>query len=129
MAKGFLIDTNTLIYFLKAELPNSGFLFVKSILDTAPTISFVTQIELLGYPTISGPEEADAMHVIQSSSVILINSIIIEETILLRKKHSIKLPDAIIAATALVNDLTIITANEKDFLKIQGLDIINPTTI
>ncbi len=44
MAKGFLIDTNTLIYFLKAALPNTGFLFVKNILDTAPTISFVTQI-------------------------------------------------------------------------------------
>jgi predicted nucleic acid-binding protein len=37
-----------------------------------------------------------------------------------------KLPDAIIAATALVNDLTIITRNIKDFDKIEGLEVLNP---
>jgi predicted nucleic acid-binding protein len=40
--------------------------------------------------------------------------------------HNIKLPDAIIAATALVYELTIITRNTKDFEKIEGLNVINP---
>jgi toxin FitB len=51
---------------------------------------------------------------------------IVEQTILLRKKHKIKTPDAIIAATALVHDLTIITRNSGDFEKIEGLKTVNP---
>jgi predicted nucleic acid-binding protein len=37
--------------------------------------------------------------------------------------------DAIIAATAIVNKLTIITRNIKDFEKIEGLEVINPYNI
>jgi predicted nucleic acid-binding protein len=37
-----------------------------------------------------------------------------------------KLPDCIIAATALVHGLTLITANKRDFSNIPGLTIINP---
>jgi predicted nucleic acid-binding protein len=44
----------------------------------------------------------------------------------LRKKYKIKLPDAIIAATAIVNDFTLISHNFKDFLKITELHFINP---
>jgi len=44
----------------------------------------------------------------------------------IRKKHNIKLPDAIIAATALVYDFTLITRNISDFKKIEGLQTINP---
>ncbi len=54
---------------------------------------------------------------------------IIERTILLRKAQKIKLPDAIIAATALVHNLTLITRNTGDFSKITGLKIIDPHTI
>ena len=46
-----------------------------------------------------------------------------EQTIELRKKHSIKLPDAIIAATSLVYGLPLVTA-DKGFSKIDELDLI-----
>ena len=49
-----------------------------------------------------------------------------EQTITLRKKHKIKLPDAIIAATALVHNLTLLTRNEKDFSKISNVESTNP---
>lgn len=49
-----------------------------------------------------------------------------ERTIVLREKHSIKVPDAIIAATALTYDLTLITRNASDFKDIQELTIENP---
>lgn len=44
----------------------------------------------------------------------------------IRKVHRIKLPDAIIAATAIVYDLTLISRNVVDFSNINGLKIINP---
>ena len=43
----------------------------------------------------------------------------------IRKTHKIKLPDAIIAATALVHDLTLLTRNVNDFNKIKELNLIN----
>jgi predicted nucleic acid-binding protein len=44
----------------------------------------------------------------------------------LRKTYRIKLPDAIIAATSLVYDLTLITSNTKDFKNIKDLQILDP---
>ena len=60
------------------------------------------------------------------ATVIEINKAIIDTCITLRKGHRIKLPDAIIAATALSHNLIIITNNEKDFENIKGLKFINP---
>lgn len=37
-----------------------------------------------------------------------------------------KTPDAIIAATALANDFTLITRNIKDFKNIEGFKLVNP---
>lgn len=55
-----------------------------------------------------------------------LNSELIETTILIRKNHNIKLPDAIIAATAIFHNLVLITRNLKDFQNIKHLKVINP---
>ena len=47
----------------------------------------------------------------------------------LRKKHRIKLPDAIIAATAIAYSLTLVTRNTDDFRNIPDLNIIDPFSI
>lgn len=47
----------------------------------------------------------------------------------IRKNYRIKLPDAIIAATAFVYDLSLVTHNYKDFENINGLKIIDPYKI
>jgi predicted nucleic acid-binding protein len=63
---------------------------------------------------------------INTSDVFALEELVIRKAIEIRKKHKTKLPDAIIAATALVNELTIITRNTKDFKKIEGLEVFNP---
>jgi predicted nucleic acid-binding protein len=60
------------------------------------------------------------------ANVLEINKEIIQICINLRKSKVIKLPDAIIAATALVSNLTLTTRNLSDFKNIPGLKIINP---
>jgi hypothetical protein len=51
---------------------------------------------------------------------------VVEKSILLRKRHKIKLPDVIIAATALSNNFCLVTRNVKDFDTIEDLIVINP---
>ncbi len=53
----------------------------------------------------------------------------IEQTIQLRKTYKTKLPDAIIAATAMVYKLKLITRNTCYFNNIEGLELINPWEI
>jgi hypothetical protein len=61
--------------------------------------------------------------------VIELEQVIKLKTAEIRKIYNIKLPDAIIAATAVVYELVLITRNEKDFMQIKGLNIINPFNI
>jgi len=63
---------------------------------------------------------------VSNSTIIGIDSDIIKETIRIRKSYKLKLPDASIAATALVNNLTLIADNDKDFRLLPELKYINP---
>ena len=63
---------------------------------------------------------------VDTASVISLTDTIANKTIELRKNQKIKLPDAVIAATALTNDLVLISRNLSDFSKIAGLAVLNP---
>jgi len=54
---------------------------------------------------------------------------IVEKTIELRKRYKIKLPDAIKASTPLVENLILLSRNEKDFTGIPELKFKNPYKI
>jgi predicted nucleic acid-binding protein len=60
------------------------------------------------------------------ADVIEINKNVINQTVLIRKTHQIKLPDAIIAATAIIYDLILVSHNNKDFKNIKKLHIVDP---
>ena len=97
-------------------------------LDATPNISIITQIELLCWKTTIEMEQ-HIKNFIDDSIILGINADFVYKCVALRKNKRIKTPDAIIAATALVYNYTIITSNEKDFINIDGLKIINPYRI
>lgn len=121
----FLIDSNAAIDYLGAKLPISGMELLDSIVDDVCVISVITQIEILGFDA-PPDDEAVTQNFVNASFVIDLDENIVEKTIEIRKYHKIKTPDAIIAATALYFDLTLVTRNTADFLKIYGLRILNP---
>ncbi|TYR37447.1 type II toxin-antitoxin system VapC family toxin [Sphingobacterium phlebotomi] len=125
MGTGYLIDTNVLIDAQMDRLPAESKAFLAKIIDENFTISFVTYIEYLGFKGVSKMAE----QFIKLADVIEIDKSIIDTCIDLRKKHTIKLPDAIIAATALAKKLTLLTRNTADFKGIKGLKLINPWEI
>lgn len=113
----FIADTNILIYTLE------GNDFILPFLNYNFGISFISEVELLGFQGISISQEKIIKKLIFDCFFFDWNSQIKDQTILLRKLYRIKLPDAIIAATAIVNNLPLITA-DKGFSKIENLELI-----
>jgi predicted nucleic acid-binding protein len=122
----FLLDTNTIIYYLKGSLPLSGMKAISAIVDDRPSISVITKIELLGFNAPNAREREFTDQFVEASFIFNLNDAIVNQTIELRKKHKIKIPDAIIAATAMVFNLTLITHNIDDFNKIFNLQCTDP---
>ena len=121
----FLIDTNVISDYLSGSMPENGLLLMDEIIDAIPNISIITQIELLCW-------NADAVtlnnvrNFITDSVIIDINYKVVEFCVTIRRQNRIKTPDAIIAATAMASGHILVTANEKDFINIEGLKFINP---
>lgn len=122
MGKKYLIDSNILIEYAGNLFPKNTHSALSAIVDDNFIISFITKIEVLGH------HSADkAWHnFINQASILGADDNIIEQTILLRRDHKIKVPDAIIAATALVNNYTLLTRNITDFKRIPDLKMENP---
>lgn len=122
----FLIDSNAVIDYLGAKLPEKGMAFMASVVNDIPKTSVITRIEVL---SVSNVEE-QAYKVLQEFMDVCVVLDVEEEvanmTIQLRKKLRMKTPDAIIAATALVYDMTLITRNTKDFSSVTDLKTVNP---
>ncbi len=125
MGKEYLIDTNILIGYTGDLLPEKAHSFVSGIIDQQFAISVINKIEVLGHNTAG----KDIEDFIGLADVLELSEEVTHKTIEFRKKYNPKLPDATIAATALVNKLTIITRNTKDFEKIEGLEVLNPYDI
>jgi predicted nucleic acid-binding protein len=88
-----LLDTNIVLYFLGGRLVNplpSGQYF----------ISVVTEIELLSYPSLSLEEETQIIDFLNKITVVGVDNNIKNLTIEFRKQYRLRLPDAIIVATA-----------------------------
>ena len=123
MGKGYLVDSNTVIDLLMLRMPASG---IKFLYDLKPAISIITRIELFCKAGISADELDKLNRFLPQAIVYQLTEELALTTIDIRLKYNIKLPDAIIAATALCNNLTLVTRNTKDFVKIDELQIIDP---
>lgn len=120
----YLLDTNAVIDFCNNKLPVNAANFIESI---EPKISVITAIELFAFETISQTERQILEKLTNIATIYdKIDVDIRAQTIAIRQVYKTKLPDAIIAATALTYDLTLLTRNTTDFKNIESLKIMNP---
>jgi len=126
MGQGYLIDTNVIIDYTASRLPQKGSDFVEQLFNNNFVISVAVKIEVLGFDDV--PEKLLAMEEFVDTAILLpLDEDVTKQTILLRKKYKkLKLGDAIIAATAIVYNLVLISRNTKDFENISSLELINP---
>ena len=126
MAKGYLIDTNIFTLYSQGELSEKGNLLIDSILNSfGCQISVITRIELLSWNTDQETTNLVNEFIRLSKEFGLTEEIIIK-TGEMRRSKKIKLPDAVIATTAMVNDFILVSDNDKDFGKIEHLRYVNP---
>jgi predicted nucleic acid-binding protein len=107
-------------------LSQKGGDFVEHLFNTDFLVSVIVKIEVLGFNDVT--LKLKAMEEFVSTATDLpLDEAVTRQTILLRRTYKkLKLGDAIIAATSLVYDLTLITNNSKDFESINGLRLLNP---
>lgn len=125
MNKTILIDSNIIIYTglpQYSELRN--WLRLKNI-----RVSIISQLEVLGYHQLVVKDRMYFEDLFKQFDLFDINAEIIDSAIAFRQQQSMSLGDAIIAATAKVHKLPLVTANTKDFNHIEGLELINPLAI
>ncbi|GAA4198141.1 type II toxin-antitoxin system VapC family toxin [Pedobacter jeongneungensis] len=118
-----IFDTNIVIYLSKKLLaPEEVFAENKTY-----SISIISKMELLGYAFKNKLEEKYINELIDSLNIIPLNDAVVNTTIAIRKVNRIKLPDAIIYATAQVMNGKLLTNNIADFEKVDGnVELFNP---
>lgn len=88
-----VLDTNAILYFLAdrlaAPLPCADFY-----------VSVITEIELLAYPLLKAEEETKIQALLNDVAIVDLSKEIKQRTIDIRRQHRLKLPDAMVAATA-----------------------------
>lgn len=122
MGKRYLIDSNTVSDYLGRKLTPEAMQYLHGIVNSTPQISVMTRIESLSFLT---PQIEIFRGFVSYSTVFDLTEDIILRTIALRRSRRIKIPDAIIAATALEYDLTLITQNTSDFQGIPNLKLLD----
>ena len=115
-----LLDSNIIIYLSKRELSLS---FLDQFDDHF--ISVITYMEVLGYQFRNPKEEAFIREMMEVFRILFIDQKVADRAVKIRRKCRIKLPDAIIAATAKTLNLCLVTRNTRDFEKVE-IQIANP---
>jgi predicted nucleic acid-binding protein len=128
MGAGFLLDSDVIIGYLAGRIPAPGTASVSGIIDATPHTSVITQIEVLRFN--DSPENEKTLNDFISTCIIHpLSDTVVQRTIVLCKQSKIKLPDAIIAATALTENFVLVTRNVDDFKNITGIELLNPWDI
>ncbi len=102
----FLLDTNALIYLQSARLATP-------LLEGAYAYSVISEIELLSWPQMQAEAELVWRGLLAGLRRVDLEAKVYEAAIHLRREHRLRLPDAIIAASALAYHATLLTNDQR----------------
>lgn len=113
-----LLDTNAVLHLLASDR------IVKQLRKKTLSVSVITEMELLSYPLLKKEDEQNIQSFLNHIAIIGLTEIVKQNAVHLRKKYKLKLPDAVIAATALSFNLILFT-NDQGLFKINEISIHN----
>jgi predicted nucleic acid-binding protein len=114
----YLLDTNAVLYILNGDVTLADFLFEKELY-----LSIISEMELLSYKDLTDKDRKEIIEFLKAFIIISINENIKLNAIEVKKTSNMKLPDSIIAATAISLKLPLITS-DKHFKNIKHLDLV-----
>jgi len=103
-----VLDTNILIYLFNGDRDLAELLHLKEL-----SVSIITEMELLSFPDLSEAERLQIKSFLSDATVIELSDAVKEAAIAIRATHRIKLPDAIVLATAEYLHLPLLTADRR----------------
>ncbi|MBF8293767.1 MAG: PilT protein domain protein [Bacteroidetes bacterium] len=112
-----LLDTNAVLYLL------GGRIDFKSLPAGVFHISCISEMELLSYPKLKGAEEQIILRFLEDVAIIELSPEIKSMAVGLRRRYRLRLPDAIIVATSIVQGAPLVTF-DKTLMKIEGLQVL-----
>ena len=101
-----LLDTNIALYLLGGDATLATILNQKEVF-----LSIISEMELLAYPTITDVEIQSVKSFIADANILELTQSIKEIAISIKRQYKLKLPDAIIAASAIQANLPLISAD------------------
>lgn len=104
-----LLDTNVALYLLRGDRSAADALDGQEVF-----ISFITRMELLSKPGMTKAESKQVEAFLNEWPMVELDRSIMDQAILLRREFRLKIPDAIIAATAIFLNVPLLTA-DSDF--------------
>lgn len=113
-----LLDTNIALYVLNGDVTLEQYLQGKVFY-----VSFINELELLGFKNITISEETKIELFLEDCAIIDINEGIKEITKQIRRNYALKLPDAIVAATAIFLGVPLLSA-DKQFGQVSDLTFV-----
>lgn len=116
----YLVDSNIIIYHLNQDHIATTFL---SENYEKIAISQITFVEVLSF-SFSEEAEKDVRELLSTFDIIDVTKEVSNQAVENRKIKKIKIPDNIIASTAMVHNLILVTKNVKDF-KVLDVEVLN----
>lgn len=117
-----LLDSNIIIYAAQSENQ-----FLRDLIaDHSPCVSVISSLEVLGYHRLTTNDRKHFESFFSAAQVLEISQDVIIKAIDLKQTRKMSLGDSLIAATALINNLTLVTRNLEDFAWVPQLEVLNP---
>ncbi len=117
-----LLDSNIIIYAAKPD----HHALRQFIAEHVPAVSAISYVEVLGYHQLTEQERQHFEAFFAAAPMLALSQPVLEQAIKLRQVRKMTLGDALVAATALVHNLTLVTRNVKDFNWIPNLSTLDP---
>ncbi|HMN26612.1 MAG TPA: type II toxin-antitoxin system VapC family toxin [Caldilineaceae bacterium] len=114
------LDTNAFIYFFEGR-PKMG-----TLVSRTPILYFspVTQIELLSARHLAESELRQIQSFLMLCQSVNLDHQIVDQAILLRRTYSLKTPDAIVAGSAMMLGVPLVSADQS-LQRVHGLSLIS----